>query len=366
MTVFFRTLTFAGLCLLAACTPHSAIILYPEAAAVGQVHQVFVGTTRGVDNKGKLNNTRNEQLTYHRYDISVPPRHKIGSIEWPRFKPDPTKNFLTTAIDHFPAAADFKTELAKAIKNQPKNKREVVLYVHGFNTTFAEGMYRLAQLSADMELAYPIVHYSWPSAGSPLGYAYDRDSQLFGRDGLEHLLNTIMDSGADRVLLVAHSMGALLAVETMRQMAISEAGLLQKTISGVVLISPDIDVELFRRQAAKIGNLPQPFVIFSSKEDRALRLSARLTGKIERLGNIKDLDDISDLDVTVMDVTKFSQGSSSHFVAATSPALIEILKKINRVDAAFQNDPSGKTGIVSGAILSVKQATKVILSPVTP
>lgn len=364
MPILLRALTFTSLCLLVACTPRGTITLFPDAAAVGQIRQVFVGTTRGIDDNGRFNNKRNDHLSYHRYAISVPPQHKVGAIEWPRNAPDPAKDFVTTSIDNFSAAADFKTALTASIRDRPKGDREVVLFVHGFNNTFAEGMYRLAQLSADMELANPTVHYSWPSAGNPLGYGYDRDSQLFGRDGLENLLNTITAAGADRVLLVAHSMGALLAVETLRQMAISDRNSLKRTISGVVLISPDIDVDLFRRQAARIGPLPQPFVIFTSKKDRALLLSARLSGKHERLGNMKDVTEVADLEVTVLDVTKFSQGPGGHFTAATSPALIQILKQMKNVDQSFRNDPAGRTDVVSGTLLTVQQATKIILSPV--
>ena len=365
MTPFLRVLIVASLGLIVACTPRGIITVFPDAALVGQVRNVFVGTTRGIEANGIFNNERMAEVSFHRYDVSVPPQHKPGQIDWPRGEPNPETSFFTTGFDNFPTATSFKTDLAKSLRSRPKGQREVVVFVHGFNNNFAEGLYRLAQLSNDMALPNPTVHYSWPSAGNPLGYGYDRDSLLFARDGLEKLLKEVKSAGADQVLLVGHSLGALLTVETLRQMAISNSGILGHTINGVVLISPDIDVDLFRQQAARIGALPQPFIIFTSEKDRALRLSARLSGKHGRLGNVQDVNKLSGLSITLIDVTSFSDGFTGHFNAATSPALLQILKRLRGLDAAFRNDPSGRAGLLPGTVLTVQQATQIILSPAT-
>jgi len=365
MTLFLRVLIITSLSFVVACTPRGAITLFPDAAHVGQVRQVFVGSTRGTNDNGRFNNKRTANVTFHRYAISVPPMHEVGEIEWPKRNPDPTKNFLTTSIDHYPSSPKFVADLAKSLRNRPKGQREVVLFVHGFNNTFAEGMYRLAQLSNDMGLPNPTVHYSWPSAANPLGYGYDRDSMLFARDGLENLIKTIRSAGADSVLLVGHSMGALLSMEALRQMAISDRKLMNRSISGVILISPDIDVDVFLRQAERIGPLPQPFVVFTSSKDRALRLSARLSGKHERLGNVQDPSKLAGLELALLDITGFSEGPTGHFTAATSSALLKILKRLNSVNVAFRNDPAGRAGLLSGTILTVQQATDIILSATT-
>ncbi len=365
MSRFLRLLIVSSLSLVVACTPRGTITLFPDAAGVGLSRHIFVGTTRGVDDDGRLNNNRSPNVSYHRYDVSVPPKHEVGEIEWPKRKPDAAKNFLTTSVNHYPAAPGFKADLARSLRSRPKGQREVALFVHGFNNTYAEGIYRLAQLSADMEMPNPSVHFSWPSAGSTLGYGYDRDSILSARDGLEELIKTIRSAGADQILLVGHSMGALLSMETLRQMAISDVRSMNRSISGVILISPDIDVDVFRRQADRIGPLPQPFVIFTSSKDRALRLSARLSGQQERLGTVRNSRRLKGLEIALLDVTDFSEGPTGHFNAATSPSLIKILKRLNDVNIAFRNDPAGRTGLLSGTILTVQQATNLILSATT-
>lgn len=362
MTLFLRVLII--ITAVSACTPRGVITLFPDAARVGQVRSIFVATTRVMNADNGFTNKRAADVSFHRYDISVPPQHKAGDITWPRGKPDPQQDFFTTAIDHFASADNFSANLAQALRARAKGRREVVVFVHGFNSNFAEGLYRFAQLSNDMDLPNPTVHYSWPSLGKTLGYEYDRDSALFARDGLEKLLFSVRSAGADRILLVGHSMGALLTVETLRQMSISDNRGLNKMISGVVLISPDIDLELFHQQAKRIEPLPQPFVIFTSQKDRALRLSALLTGNYKRLGNVHDINDLAGLQVTLVDVTEFSDSFVGHFSQATSPALLQILKQLNNVTAAFQHDRTSRAGLIPGTILTVRKATEILLSPV--
>jgi len=259
-----------------------------------------------------------------------------------------------------PSAAAFKRSLRQALQTRATEDREIVVFVHGFNNTLAEGVYRTAQLAHDFELPGVAVHYSWPSLANPLGYGYDRDSVLFARDGLERLLRTLHGSGARRILVVAHSVGGLLTMETLRQMAPTRPA--PKIVQGVFLLSPDIDVEVFRAQAARIGALPQPFVIFVSQRDRALRLSARLTGQRERLGTLQDPSEVADLAVTLFDVTEFAKGlGANHFVAGNSPALIQLFNRLPEIEAAFQRDRAGRTGLLPGTILTVQNATQIIL-----
>lgn len=364
-----RILTvFLILVSLAACEPRGSIVVAPEAARTGTVETVFIGTTRGPDPESgeAFSEQRSQSTRYARLDIAIPPDRRPGEIRWtpPRRAPDPQTEFLTTREEFYSGAPGFRADLAQALARERRGTREAVIFVHGFNTTFAEGAYRLAQLGHDLKIGGVLVHYSWPSLGHPLGYAYDRDSALFARDGLESLLDQVVAAGAERVLIVAHSMGAALTMETLRQLAISRNTGVQRRIAGVVLISPDLDVDVFRAEAMRIGTLPQPFVIFTSKKDRALALSARLSGQRDRLGNVTDVAELADLKVTLLDTTAFSTGAG-HFNAGNSPALLAILGRIGDVDSALAASQTGRTGLLPGAVLTVRSATRIVLAPVT-
>lgn len=350
---------------LAACTPRGEITLDPAAAQVGQIQQVYIGTTRRIDpSTGQFDAGRREGVTYARFDVSVPPDRKVGSIDFPEpGRPsDPRTQFLTTARTIYAGPAAFRAAVSRTLARQPRGAREAVVYVHGFNNTFAESTYRMAQIAHDLDIPGVAVSYAWPSAGNPLAYAHDRDSVLFARDGLETLLDQIARAGARKILLVGHSMGSGLVMEVLRQMRLDGNRAVMRRLSGVVLISPDLDIDVFRSEARRIGRLPQPFIIFTSDRDRVLALSARLTGLRHRLGNLQDVGQLSDLQVTLLNVSAFSSGVG-HFVPANSPALVRILHRANELGRTYSGDPAARTGLLPGVVLTVRNATQVILLP---
>jgi esterase/lipase superfamily enzyme len=356
-----RTFLWTSLVLLLACSPRGAITYAPEAANVGRVTPVFIGTTRVLEG-GTFGPDRAEKMRFARYDIAIPPLRKTGEINWPSrlAKPNPKRHFLTTKEVLFPDEAGFRADLRRDLA---KHGNEAVIFVHGYNNNFSEGLYRVAQFSHDLDLPGSVVHYAWPSAARPLGYVYDRDSALFARDGLEKLIDEVAAAGAQSILLVAHSMGSSLAMEAMRQTAIRGDQGAMNRLAGVILISPDIDVDVFRSQAKAIGNLPQPFLIFGSDRDKLLALSARLTGQSERLGSLSDVSRVADLNVTFLDISGFSSGAG-HFTLGDSPALIKLIDSIGQIESAFEDDRARRVGLISGAVLTVQNATQIILTPV--
>lgn len=352
--------------LLIACAPRGTMTLDPAAAAVGALRTVFVATTRAPDAAAPEGFGAGRQRgapTFARYRISIPPDREPGEITWPGRRPDARTDFLTTEAAVLADAGAFRRALAAELAGRPRGGREAVIFVHGFNTTYAEGIYRIAQLAHDLDIPAVALHYAWPSAGIPLGYVYDRDSALIARDGLTALIDEAAAAGAERVVLVAHSMGALLTMEALRGMSLSRSPGRDR-LAGVVLISPDLDVDLFHAQATAVGRLPQPFVIFTSRRDKALALSARLTGQRDRLGSLADLSEVADLEVTVVDVAAFNV-REGHFNVGNSPALLALLARVGDVTRAYDADRAVQAGLLPGAVISVQQATAVILSPIT-
>ncbi len=358
----------AMLCLLvlAGCGERGMVTLYPAAKNVGTERTVYVATSRSYDPATQsFSGERSRVVSFAKFDVSIPPQRTPGTIEWPKKgRPiDPQTQFLTTSEIRFPDAAAFRSNLAGALRQKPPGKRSVTVFVHGFNNTFAEGLYRVAQMAYDLKVPEEIVHYSWPSAGEPLGYVYDRDSALVARDGLESLLNQVIGAGADDIVLACHSMGCHLMMEAMRQLDIRDPGRLRREVDSVVMLSPDIDVEVFHAQAKAISALPEPFFIFSSEKDKALRLSSFITGQRDRLGNIVDLTPVSDLKVTVLDTTEFSTGSG-HLNLGESPALIAMMDKVLQVQQSLDQDRAGRPGLLPGVVLTARAATEIVLTPV--
>ncbi|AZL59280.1 alpha/beta fold hydrolase [Tabrizicola piscis] len=356
-----RRVIFAAM-LVAACAPRGDFTAAPADRGSATPTAIFVGTTRVAGEDG-FSRDRADVASFLRYDISIPAEREAGTVNWPRRsqKPDADKHFLTLNETRFAEPVAFRGALRDAMAL--RGQAVAVVYVHGFNNTMAEGVYRVAQMHHDLKVPGVAIHYAWPSRGSALGYVYDRDSALFGRGGFEDLLDEVAASGAREIVIVAHSMGSALSMETLRQMALRGNSRALSRIKGVVLISPDLDVDLFRSIALDIGTLPQPFVIFGSSKDRILNLSATISGAPERLGNLEDLTKIQDLKVTYIDTAAYDVGAG-HFNLGTNPTLISLFSGIIGIDAALRADERSRVGLFQGLVLTVRNATEIVLAPV--
>jgi esterase/lipase superfamily enzyme len=83
-----------------------------------------------------------------------------------------------------------------------------LIYIHGYCVSFEEAALRAAQIGSDLNLQGAMAFYSWPSKGDLTGYLADSAtidaSESFIR---EFLLDFYRKSGAERVHIIAHSMG---------------------------------------------------------------------------------------------------------------------------------------------------------------
>lgn len=349
------------LLLCAGCAARGEFTQAPAGATGGEPEEIFVGTTRLARRDG-YGFERSPAPDFLRFAVSIPPERNPGELNWPprTRKPDAARDFLLLEETRFASAGDFATALGKAMK--ARGQTETVVYVHGFNNTMAEGIYRVAQMHHDLSVPGVAVHYAWPSRGSALGYVHDRDSVLFARSGFEALLHEVEAAGAKDIVIVAHSMGAFVTMEALRQMVLRDGPHALDHIAGVVLIAPDLDVDVFRAEVADIGTLPQPFVIFGSSRDRVLGVSSTIAGGEGRLGNLASVKRISDLSVTYLDTAAFNVGTG-HLNLGENPALLKLFGGIIGIDAAFRDDARARVGLLPGIALTVRNATEVILTP---
>ena len=312
---------------LAACSmPRLPIIapVNPEAS----LQPIHVITTQEDGNlEGVFGSVREGEQRYGRVTVSIPPEHVAGEIEWPNRTPDTNQHFTVAEVVEFPD----ERSLLKDIK--PNG--ETVMFVHGFNNNAAEAVFQTAQMREDFGIESPTVAFAWPSAGDIRGYLYDRDSVLFSRRDFRTSLQALTRSKGD-VLIIAHSMGALLTMEALRDIATQGDRVTLSRLSGLVLISPDIDPDVFRRQVQEIeavAPMPNPFVVFVAEQDRALRVSSLFTGGRDRLGTMTSAEDVEGLPVTLIDLTTFGERRGlNHQIILESPSAIAILRRLRDGD----------------------------------
>jgi esterase/lipase superfamily enzyme len=362
---------------LAGCAGKPVGVLNPVAAADPTANRVemFVVTTRsdaGVATAEMYGGARGADTSYADISISIPPdaARTIGEVQWPESLPaNPSKEFATLSaekIDRDTALKRFHKRVA-AVK-----QHRVLLFIHGFNTRFEEAVFRFAQIAHDSQAPAVPVLFTWPSRGQLLSYTYDRESANYSRDALENLLQALSrDSAVGEITVLAHSMGNWVTLEALRQMAIRN-GVIHPKIKNIMLASPDVDVDVFRRQIAQIGTKHTPFVLFVSRDDKALAISSRIWGSNPRLGSIDPKDAryrglMETSGLQIIDLTDIkSPDSLNHGKFAESP---EIVRAIGGRLASGQTLSDTNTGLgekigvfTTGAAAAVGRAAAITIS----
>jgi esterase/lipase superfamily enzyme len=287
--------------LLAACAGRpGADVLSPVAADLPGARRVtvYVATSRERSTTATplFGDGISATLNFARYVISIPPNHVPTAIEWPDgARPDPATAFVTveeTPLD----AASFMAQVAHAPRpaapgTRSSGKTDIGVFVHGFNYSFQEALFRGAQMVADSNLEGAPVLFAWPSAGDVTGYVADKEAATASRDQLTRLLTLLGRApGTGRIDVVAHSMGSWLTMEALRQMRLTGQNAAIARLGQVTLAAPDIDVDVFAAQIRVVGPLNPPLTVLVSPDDNALTLSSFLSGERERVGKV----DVSD------------------------------------------------------------------------
>jgi esterase/lipase superfamily enzyme len=301
----------------------------PDAVRYGTLTETLIGTSRAKsDARTMFSAERASDLNFGTVTISVPPNHMPGQLERGRNINDPKKHFAAVEAAYINNEQTFIASVNRQIAANPEFGGEVMIFVHGYNTSFADGVFRGAQFHTDWKLPAVPVHFSWPSAATTAGYVYDKESVLYSRDQFARFIEVMGKTNAQRIVVLAHSMGTHLTMETLRQLNLTGRRDVLKRLSMVALVSPDIDRFVFRRQFAAIAPPPFPMVAVVSQNDRALSVSGRLQGTADsRLGSGANTQELIDLGIAVIDLTDIDDGdSTNHSKFATSATFINLVK----------------------------------------
>jgi esterase/lipase superfamily enzyme len=298
-----------------------------ELAAQPRSIAMFVVSTRKSE-RDASNEAVESGARFSLQRIGVPPGHEPGKVERPSFgSENPEKHFTVLSRRGLDETA-FYSELASHISGRIGSNRDVLVYVHGFNTSYDEARFRLAQIADDGRFGGVAVLYTWPAAGSLLDYGAARENAAAARDALTKLIQRLAElPDAGRVHILAHSMGAWLAMEALRENALSSPGLNGK-LGDVMLAAPDIDLNVFRQQLARLD--PSHVFVLVASNDRALSISRTLAGDRPRLGgldpnNPKDRAALDELGVKAYDLSKESTGLIGHGTYADAPQAVRTI-----------------------------------------
>ncbi|MDX2155479.1 MAG: alpha/beta fold hydrolase [Hyphomicrobiaceae bacterium] len=310
---------------------------------------VFFGTSRALKKDTQeiaFTHDRSDALTLGQATVTVPRAYrKKGEIPRPSWwdlarlanpwREDPARHFtiLAGATKVYATSEAFLAEVMQAVATGGTFKDHAFVFVHGFNVSFEEGLYRAAQIGYDLgqedEPFGTAFLFSWPSAGELQGYAYDKDSSRLAVPQLRQFLELVVArSGAKQVHLVAHSMGNAALLAAMEELVKKEE--VRQHIGQVILAAPDVDAKEFEGIAARIIPVTRSWTLYASSSDRAMVASREVHVGAPRAGDlingrpvlIKDLDAI---DVSAVSTSIFAL---NHNVYADRKELLNDMRRL--------------------------------------
>ncbi len=207
----------------------------------------------------------------------------------------------------------FSRELARRLAQAPSG--EVLVYVHGFNETFATAAYTTAELCHFLGREDVCTFFTWPASatGNPLiSYTSTTESAAFAVAHLKKTLRAIgRMPGVKGIHVLAHSRGAGLTMDALSQLGVESQArgtsfFTAIPLRNVVLLSPDLDTDV---AAQRIGaGVSDPDLVpdwsvhrdgqgdgfrmttYASPRDRALLISRLLFRSYRRVGRVRPED----------------------------------------------------------------------------
>jgi len=320
-----------------AVLPTAGPPLTPLAAAPfdSRVVDFLFTTTRkqGPPSNGNVTFTseRNPDVILGAASIRIPEDHKIGRIELPTMweklgltlfeaSTKEQRNFTIRKVTTL--TPDQWEGIIKA-----KAPKTALIFVHGFDNTFEDALFRTAQIVWDLQYPGLAVLFSWASEGDLDGYVYDLNSSDLARPAFISLLQSLKQKfGVEKVQIIAHSMGNKLVLDALS--SYSET-LNPDKVASLIMAAPDVDRDNFIQMIPKVQKITQDMTLYASSADKALQAS-RIPAKVPRAGDVPKegpviLPNLETIDVTAVGDEIFGL---DHSVFATNRDIMDDIKLV--------------------------------------
>jgi len=227
-------------------------------------------------------------------------------------------------------------------------QRDTVVFVHGYNVSFAEALASAARLKQNFSKVnngpgINVVLFSWPSDGSMMPYiAYGNDRQdaaasgpAFAR-GLLKLADFLRGSTPEeacehKLHLVAHSMGNYVLRHTVQEYVKQSGGRPVRLFDQVFMMAADEDDDAFELdyKLKPLPRLAKRVNVYFNNCDRAMAVSDKTKGNPDRLG-----DDGPRVPrgipgkVSLIDVTPVVTGALQHSYFLDNQRVVDDMKQV--------------------------------------
>ncbi len=229
----------------------------------------------------------------------------------------------------------FVDELTRRLAETPR--KEVFIYVHGFNNSFEDAVLTTAELWHFLGREGVPICYTWPAGqGGVRAYEYTLASTQFTIYHFKQALRLIASCPeVERVNILAHSRGTEVTADTVRELYLelrATADAQKELKLGTVVLAAadiDLDVAIARNATERIGRAVERSALYISNKDGALGFSGWLFGGTKRVGNFDpELFDESELETLrhsqrfqIIDARVKNRGAFGHGYFHANPAV---------------------------------------------
>lgn len=263
---------------------------------------------------GELYGCRPTDISYGKCTISVPlPQNRqAGELSRPvsvwifEAPENPEKHFMLRDVKEHAGKDEFYGSLAGQLSLSETGA--ALLFIHGYNVSFEDAIFRTAQLAVDLKFPGAAISFCWPSYADPVKYTFDEQHAEVSVPALREVMQDLATrSGAKHIHVIAHSMGNRVLAGALRSMDPSLQERNKEVFRELVLAAPDIDSRVFQTQVLPyIARNVQHCTLYASARDRALLMS-RAFHNFQRLGETQPellvSDGIDTIDATLVDTS---------------------------------------------------------------
>ena len=244
---------------------------------------------------------------------------------------DPRKHFTLGSLelmDETEFVRSTNEELEKAVRFED----QAFVFIHGFNITFENALYRTAQLAYDLDFDGAAYLYSWPSRAEKRGYISDRDSSDRAQRYLLEFLTLVAEkTKAKRIHVIAHSLGVRPLIDSLEKANAERGHALPAKLDQVVLAAPDMDRDVFSEIAGSLSKAAKTTTLYAADNDRALQASRFLARGTPRAGEVTEKGPVIVRGIDSIDISDASKGSwlsLNHHTYAEGKDLLADIRRI--------------------------------------
>jgi len=269
-----------------------------------------------------------DELKYGLCAVSIPKKHKMGVLERPGiiwnflFGEDTIRHVVLNNIKEL-TEDEFTKHFNGVLELNPE--KDALIFLHGYNNTFADAARRTGQLVYDMKYKGLSAMFSWASDGKTFSYVHDlKTAQNSTEHFKEFIVLLLNKTNIEKLHLVAHSMGTTVLAFTLEKL-INDASLANKLniIKQIVLGAGDLEQGTFKSLLRKIKNIGSRRTIYASDNDSALAKSIFVSSGLLPIGK-GGSDLFVENDVDSIDATHVKSDSKHGYIFEAKELLYDL------------------------------------------